>query len=279
MKIAARNLLMRGLAPLAQRLAPALRRRVISLHDIGADHRTAFVAKMVWLKKHFHVVSLADLYFQKNLNPQKTNVALTFDDAFLEHFTVVAPLLEELGLPATFFIPSSVLRMNEVEKRHFSKVQLRRSTLFDFMSEEQVALLAQNPLFEIGGHTSSHIDFGEEQEAAELEKEIVADKLLLEKITGRPLRFFAYPFGNVHHLSAEAIGMIQRAGYLAGLTIIPAYWRSDQNPYLWGRDSLDPHLEIKVWESFLKGGHDLIGHLKYASALKRLRQEVVLNGR
>ena len=67
-----------------------------------------FEAHLEFLKKHRTVVPLSQLVDSLRANqplPAGT-VVLTFDDAYLDHATFVAPRLAELGLPATFFIPT-----------------------------------------------------------------------------------------------------------------------------------------------------------------------------
>lgn len=55
------------------------------------------------LKKHTHVISLKD-YVEDNLNPEKLNVAITFDDGFQNNFFLAKPVLEKHNTPATFFV-------------------------------------------------------------------------------------------------------------------------------------------------------------------------------
>ncbi len=55
------------------------------------------------LKKHTHVISLKD-YVDGKFNPEKLNVAITFDDGFQNNFFLAKPILEKYNLPATFFI-------------------------------------------------------------------------------------------------------------------------------------------------------------------------------
>lgn len=61
-----------------------------------------------YLKSNFDVVPLAklfDLHRSKTI-PKRRTVALTFDDGYLNNFTIALPLLEKHQLPATFYIIS-----------------------------------------------------------------------------------------------------------------------------------------------------------------------------
>lgn len=60
-----------------------------------------FIAQIGWLKKHgFHFVSLDELKHAKD----KKSVAITTDDGFIENYTVIAPILKENNITATFFL-------------------------------------------------------------------------------------------------------------------------------------------------------------------------------
>ena len=64
-----------------------------------------FEAYCRFFKRHFNVVSLGELVAEIE-NGAKLNreLAITFDDGYRDNFDHAAPVLEKLGLPATFFI-------------------------------------------------------------------------------------------------------------------------------------------------------------------------------
>jgi peptidoglycan/xylan/chitin deacetylase (PgdA/CDA1 family) len=62
----------------------------------------AFKFQIDWLKKNgFEFVSLEDMYDNAK---NKKQVAITTDDGFVENYTILAPLLKEYGITATFFM-------------------------------------------------------------------------------------------------------------------------------------------------------------------------------
>src|SRR5439155_19281707 len=61
---------------------------------------------LLYLKSHFRLVSHDDIVFhrEKGRRFPSNAAAVSFDDGFIECFTVATPLLFAHGIPATFFV-------------------------------------------------------------------------------------------------------------------------------------------------------------------------------
>jgi peptidoglycan/xylan/chitin deacetylase (PgdA/CDA1 family) len=70
-----------------------------------------FINHILFLKKYCNIISLDD-FLSKKFNPKKINVAITFDDGYWNNYSIAKPILEELKIPATFFI-TGINNMNE----------------------------------------------------------------------------------------------------------------------------------------------------------------------
>lgn len=105
--------------------------------------------------------------------PKKT-VTITFDDAHAQHFSLVAPLLSKYGFKAVFFIPTAF-----IGKKYY-------------LTEKEIRILADSG-HSIGCHTYDHPSVA----SANMNwgKQLDSSRLQLEKITGTPVYFFAYPYG------------------------------------------------------------------------------------
>ncbi len=265
----------RALGPLAERrFRERPRVRVISFHDVFPGRDSPFPGRLAWLAGRCRVVSLADAYARRELDPERLNVVLTFDDGYAEHEGFAAPALRELGLPATFFVPSGAVGLSGEAAARFAANGLRRSSRpFTFMSEEALRRLAADPLFEVGGHTRHHIDLGSVDDDALLAAEIGFDRNELERLTGTAPRWFAFPFGGAHHTSPLATSAIREAGYEAAFTIMPGYWARADDPLLLGRDSLAFDAGERAWTDALRGGYDAVAWLKWRAERVRRRRD------
>ena len=214
------------------------RRRVISLHNLPDDQQAAFHDKLLWLSERCNIVSLAELSEASALHPQKLNAAITFDDGYKDCIRTAAPVLRELGLPATFFVCSGAVGLEGDAAQRFAGTGLRRREHVEFLDAEDLRQLATDPLFEIGGHATTHADLGVPRGAESLEDEVALDRQQLQQITGVAPRWFAYPFGQYTNVSAKAMSTIRAAGYKGGHTdgTSPSFVRRFLAPALMGDD-------------------------------------------
>jgi peptidoglycan/xylan/chitin deacetylase (PgdA/CDA1 family) len=147
--------------------------------------------------------------------PIKT-VVLTFDDAVKSQITIVAPLLKELGLHATFFIS-----------------QRWMDDKTNFLTWEEVGELHRMG-FEIGNHSWTHSDFGKPENAAKLGDELeMVEKELARVGVPKPVSFAWC--GN--SFGPEAVEQLQRHGYK-----IARRGMQPEIPY--GRVQVGPALDV-----------------------------------
>jgi peptidoglycan/xylan/chitin deacetylase (PgdA/CDA1 family) len=61
---------------------------------------------IVTLKKNYEIVPLRQLFdnFRNKTAPKKRTIALTFDDGYINNFTVALPILKKHHVPATFYL-------------------------------------------------------------------------------------------------------------------------------------------------------------------------------
>lgn len=269
-KQAVRDALIGAAAPVAEltfRERPRI--RVLAFHDTPPEQEQELRDRLRRIAESCAVVPLAVAFGRDRLDRERINIALTFDDGLKEHHAVAARVLDDLGLAGTFFVPTGALDLEGEAAADFSRLGLRRSRTFEFMSSRDVAELAEHPLFDVGGHTHSHPDL---RETADFGAEIAEPKNALERETGRPVRWFAYPFGSPRHMSARSVDAIRSAGYETAFTIVPAFWSKTTDPFLVGRAALSLDQSARSWQDFMRGGYDALSAFKYRRSLAALRR-------
>jgi peptidoglycan/xylan/chitin deacetylase (PgdA/CDA1 family) len=238
-----------------------------------------FRKQMELVCDHYEAVSLAEAVsvLRGERKDRGSVLAITFDDGYRDFYEQAWPILRELGLPATLFIPTAYigsgrmldhdrfyryvmrarsrglsLRVPLVKARlsedkvealcsevdplqayiQFSRLPFAQresslSCLEDFVGDkkeeehngscllnwEMVREMASAGI-SFGAHTENHVVLTHE-EPETVEREILRSKQVLEEMTGRPVRHFAYPTGRYNAAIMKAVASI---GFEAAVT-------------------------------------------------------------
>lgn len=62
-----------------------------------------FKAQILFLKKYCNIISLSD-FFEGDFDKKRSNIAITFDDGYLNNYKYVVPFLNEYKVPATIYV-------------------------------------------------------------------------------------------------------------------------------------------------------------------------------
>lgn len=135
-------------------------------------------------------------------------IAITFDDGWLEQYSVAFPLLQKYGMKATFYAPSSYRAGGR------------------YVTWEQLAELHDAGL-EIGSHTRKHVNLLAVS-AEDASYEISGSKSTLEEKLGITIESIAYPYGLY---SGSTIALAQQAGYRAAVALGGSPQQSQANLY------------------------------------------------
>lgn len=262
----------------AARLIAALRRRSLVL----VYHRVAqvdgpmvvptvspetFRGQLVTLGQIGRIVPLQELL---EIGPRsgKPRFALTFDDDYASHVDTVLPILDELGLPATFFLCGRALHeagplwFESLERLIAVRGLPRVASLLGApsadtealalaceedaglqriverevpegtsrLAAEDIATLTQAGMT-IGFHTLDHPVLTMLSDA-DVDDALVRGRSKVEAIAGRDLTLFAYPHGRA---DSRIASRVRAAGYRAAWTGRPRPGRTGDDPYLLGR--------------------------------------------
>ena len=101
-----------------------------------------FVEQLNFFAKHYNVVSMEQVLaakLQKKPLPDNA-MLLTFDDAYLEHFTHVYPILKKMNMQGSFYVPAKTVlehKVLDVNKIHFILASTKNiNSLLDSISNE-----------------------------------------------------------------------------------------------------------------------------------------------
>lgn len=185
-------------------------------------------------KSHFQVVPLAELLDDLEASRQLGGkLVITFDDGYLDNYTVAAPILSDFGLPATFFIATGFIGSDLVS--WWDEAAGIRS---EWMNWEQVGELRRGG-FDIGAHTINHADLGV-LDKAQARAELVGSRDELERRLGEPVSLFAYPYGRPEQLSEENRALVRELGFRCAPSCYGGRVHSADDPYRLKRQPISP---------------------------------------
>jgi peptidoglycan/xylan/chitin deacetylase (PgdA/CDA1 family) len=160
-----------------------------------------------FFRRHFRVVPLGDVVdrFERGL-PANRELAITFDDGYLDNYENARPVLERLSLPATFFIVTEWMGT-----KVWPWWDEERGVRHPWMTWDHVRSLHRAG-FEIGAHGQTHVDLGQ-VEAAEARDEILGARLTIERQIGARVDLFAYPYGGRNNITNSNRTAVKAAGF------------------------------------------------------------------
>lgn len=169
--------------------------------------------------------------------PPRTFV-VTFDDGYANNLLAAAPILRELGVPATVFLATAYLDSSEpfpsddwsAAGSHDVPAEAWRPLTTDECRE-----MALDGLIELGAHTHTHADFRDRPDALYDDLLICREELRSRFGINNPT--FAFPYGTRSlgfsgPLLAEAV---RRAGLRCSLTTESELVLPATSPFDWGR--------------------------------------------
>jgi peptidoglycan/xylan/chitin deacetylase (PgdA/CDA1 family) len=187
--------------------------------------RRAFTNFLDFFASYFQVVSLGELLARLACNADVSrHLAITFDDGYLDNWSVAAPELAARGLPACFYITTGF-----VGSTKDAWWDAARGVRSEWMTWDQIRAL-HSAGFELGAHTISHVNLGG-SDYATAQREIMGSKAQLEAETNSAVLHFAYPFGGPEHLGAGQQQMVKDAGFSSCVSAYGGRVRLGDDPY------------------------------------------------
>jgi peptidoglycan/xylan/chitin deacetylase (PgdA/CDA1 family) len=172
----------------------------------------------LFLSKGYRGVTLSEAL---RTDPRHKVMAATFDDAHISVYERARPILDDLGVPGTIFVPTDYPDSGRLMgwKGYDMWVGTPHEQELACMSWTQLREVADNG-WEIGAHTCSH-PFLTELPDADLARELRGSRQACEEHMERPCPTLAYPYSDWDGRVAAAAGA---AGYTAAVTVNTGPW-------------------------------------------------------
>ena len=242
--------------------------------------RGRFEAQVRWLARHYEIVRLRELLERVERGEQLPHVAaLTFDDGYAGTFQYAVPILARLGIPATIFVVAEAPgRWDSFWWDHPDLPEAIAPIRLRYMLDElwgdehailratglrssppvppclqpagwQVIAAAARQGVDIGVHSATHRRLPRLTDA-ELQREVIMSRRVIERETGVTPDFFAYPYGMWDERVKAAV---RAAGYRGAVTIEPGLTPAGADPWALRRVAIPASLSDAAFRAYAAG--------------------------
>lgn len=164
------------------------------------------------LARDYRVLAMSDLLERVAGGGPLTGreVVITFDDGYLDNYVHAAPVLSELGLPATFYLTAGFVGTDR--QFPWDAAKGHRTVMMSWAQAAEMHRMG----FDIGCHTWNHPDLGTEP-IASAGRELDDARARIEDAIGGRVAHFAYPFGGLANIRPEWVEAIRAAGFASNV--------------------------------------------------------------
>lgn len=223
---------------------------VLFYHRVSDEHandwtmsNAQFQRQMLWLKQNVDIVSLPEA--QEKIRSGRNDrpmVAITFDDGYAENCDQTIPFLLDQHIPFTYFVALDFI-LNQKPFPHDAE----QGIPLEINTPDQLREMAAAGV-EIGAHTRTHCDVGAITDANTMIDEIVLAKNELSELVDAPIRYFAFPYGQVQNLSAAAARLSKDTGIKGVCSAFGSYNLPGEDAFHIQRFHGDPEfIRFKNW--------------------------------
>lgn len=207
-----------------------------------------FLRQVRALARRFEIIPLSEAFKPSETVNVKSDerVVLTFDDGYWDSYEIVFPILKKMGLPAAFFLTTDYVNGKaEFSDRRMldKKTGMPHNYIKDrFLTWENAKEMGGAGM-EIGSHGVTHNSLAQMPQA-QAEDEIAKSKKMIELNTGKPCRYFAFPFGSGSDYNKHLIDYVRYAGFDACLLNIHGYNHIQDDRYCFKRIIMEEATDV-----------------------------------
>lgn len=194
--------------------------RVVNYHNTPHADTEKIRGELSALAESFSSVTLDDLDLFRSTgrwHKDRPGVIPVFYEGYRNNAEVAAPLAEEVGLTAWFFICTAFLDVPVEEQFDYANahdidlVQENRKGERLAMTWEDVAALSRRHV--VTPHTANHAEAAALRTAADLEREIFEPKRRMDAVTGQDAACTAFLWGTPYGANPVVDAALRQAGY------------------------------------------------------------------
>ena len=218
-----------------------------------------FKKQICFFKEKFNPVTIEDViaYYDEGTPLPNNALLLTFDDGYIDHFTVVFPILQENGMQGSFFIPGKTFSENvllDVNKIHFVLASAQICELYKEVLEKIDDVIRNNECPDLPSKEELIHKYATEERFDG--KEVIFVKRMLQTVLPESVRnritselFSKFvgidesKFARELYMNIDQIKCMKRNGMFIGLHGYDHYWlgKLDEKKM---HDDIDRSLEV-----------------------------------
>ena len=187
-------------------------------HHVFDDERKDFERQLKYLRNFGEFISIDDVCTMMN---DKAAIdgryfCVSFDDGYRCLYHNMMPITAAMNIPVIIYLPTIYTGLSETNEEDLVLVKdnlPNNSKLLSFLSWEQCREMLDHQI-SFGSHTKTHANLAG-LSPAEIEKELLESKLIIEENLQRDCTHFACPWGrvNINFDPAITTPIAQKLGY------------------------------------------------------------------
>ena len=187
--------------------------KILMLHSVGSTELLESLVSQC-RQEGYEFVSLDEAAKRFKEREGRRFACFTFDDGYLDTYTVAYPFLKGQGIPFCVYMTRDFYR---------GTARPSWSPEVEMMGVAHLVDMASDPLCTIGVHTCSHPWLS--QLPVEVQRGEMADcKADLEGLLGVEIRHLAYPYGDYDQ---QTLAIVAELGFLTATTVSGRFVRDD----------------------------------------------------
>lgn len=226
-----------------------------------------FSEQIEWLRGNFDLVSLeeAQRRIRSGTNHRPT-ASITFDDGYADNCEHALPLLVRYRIPCQYFVTVNNVLFGDPFPHDVAAGRTPRPNTL-----EQLRTLAAAGIA-IGAHTRTHADLGRLHDAKRIRDEVVQAARDLAAALARPVRYFAFPFGQHANLNPLAFRLAREHGFEGVCSAYGGYNYPGDDPFHLQRIHADS--DLLLFKNWLTGDprKRFVKRYEYEPATEQLAQ-------